>query len=72
AGIQRLTPNHKPGTSTDDQKTAQKANVDAEAEKVIKAIKADTTLTNEEKNSQVGQVQADQTQADQHIDNASD
>ncbi len=72
AGITKIDADHKPGTSTDVQKTTQKANVDAEAEKVIKAIKADTTLTTDEKNSQVGRVQTDQTQADQKIDDASD
>ncbi|WP_010017574.1 hypothetical protein, partial [Fructobacillus fructosus] len=48
-----------------DQKTAQKANVDAEAKKVDAAIKADNTLTTDEKNAQSEAVEADRKAADE-------
>ncbi|MCK8638980.1 DUF1542 domain-containing protein, partial [Fructobacillus fructosus] len=71
-GIQKIDADHKPGTSTDDQKKAQKANVDAEAQKVSTAINADNTLTTDEKNAQLAAVEADRKSADANIDNASD
>ncbi|WP_338346417.1 DUF1542 domain-containing protein, partial [Fructobacillus fructosus] len=72
AGIQKIDADHQSGKSTDDQKTAHKSNVDAEAKKVSAAINADTTLTTDEKKTQTAAVEADHKAADENIDNATD
>nr|MCH9869508.1 DUF1542 domain-containing protein [Serratia marcescens] len=71
-GIAKIDADHKPGTSTDGQKTTQKGNVDAEAKKVSAAIKADTTLTANEKSQQLAAVEADRKAADDNIETATD
>ncbi|WP_010017460.1 DUF1542 domain-containing protein, partial [Fructobacillus fructosus] len=71
-GIQKMDADHVPGTPVGTQKQQAKDNVDAEANKVIAAIKADTTLTAAEKQQQTDQVTSDKESADQAIDAATD
>uniref|UniRef100_UPI0002195A8A DUF1542 domain-containing protein n=1 Tax=Fructobacillus fructosus TaxID=1631 RepID=UPI0002195A8A len=47
-------------------------NVDAEAKKVDATIKADTTLTTDEKNAQLAKVETDRQAANDNIDKAAD
>ncbi|MCK8617186.1 DUF1542 domain-containing protein [Fructobacillus sp. M158] len=72
AGIKNVDDTHVPGTNLGDQKTAQKAKVDAEAAKVIADINADKTLPQTTKDSQIAKVNADKTAADNVIDQAVD
>ncbi|MCL8496796.1 hypothetical protein M9195_10020, partial [Apilactobacillus sp. F1] len=55
-GVKDIDGQHKPGKSLDDQKAAAKANLDAEAVKVKKAIENDKTLTKADKARQVKNV----------------
>ncbi|CAI2658765.1 hypothetical protein AKUH4B503X_01280 [Apilactobacillus kunkeei] len=63
---------HVPGQAVNDQKTAKKAELDAEANKIKAAIDADNTLTQSQKDAQKANVDADVADSKKAIDNASD
>ncbi|WP_347403062.1 DUF1542 domain-containing protein [Fructobacillus parabroussonetiae] len=69
-GKDKIDADYVPGTPATDHKNAQKSNLNAEAQRVINAINADNTLTNDEKQAEIRQVNSDLTQANQNIDNA--
>ncbi|KPN83323.1 hypothetical protein RZ76_13940 [Apilactobacillus kunkeei] len=70
--ISDMDSKHQSGKSVSSQQDAAKAQLDAQAAKVKDDIKNDATLTQDEKNAQSAQVDADNTQAKTNIDNAKD
>ncbi|ALJ31099.1 hypothetical protein AKUA1202_01280 [Apilactobacillus kunkeei] len=68
----KINGDHVPGQSVNDQKTAKKAELDAEANKIKSAIDADNTLTQAQKDAQKANVDADVADGKKAIDNASD
>ncbi|TMT02342.1 DUF1542 domain-containing protein [Apilactobacillus kunkeei] len=70
-GITDIDKQYVPGkTSLADQKTNAKANLDAQADKIKNDIANDATLTQDQKNAQLAQLQTDKTAAEQAIENA--
>ncbi|KIM18782.1 hypothetical protein HW41_03165 [Apilactobacillus kunkeei] len=55
-GNQKITSDHKPGKSIDEQKADAKASIQAEATKIKSEIDADLTLTSDEKAAQKNKV----------------
>ncbi|CAI2556010.1 hypothetical protein AKUH3B110M_01250 [Apilactobacillus kunkeei] len=68
----KINGDHVPGQAVNDQKTAKKAELDAEANKIKAAIDADNTLTQSQKDAQKANVDADVADSKKAIDNASD
>ncbi|MBC6388528.1 DUF1542 domain-containing protein [Lactobacillus kunkeei] len=72
-GVEEIDAQYVPGkVSLSDQKTNAKAQLEEEAAKVKNDIANDATLTQDQKNTQMAQVDADKEAGEQAIDNATD
>ncbi|MCT6858848.1 MAG: DUF5776 domain-containing protein, partial [Apilactobacillus sp.] len=72
-GVEEIDAQYVPGkVSLSDQKTNAKDQLEEEAAKVKNDIANDATLTQDQKNTQMAQVDADKEAGEQAIDNATD
>ncbi|MCX8743779.1 DUF1542 domain-containing protein [Lactobacillus sp. B3795] len=71
-GNTKITGDHIPGTSVDDQKSSAKQQLEAQAAKTKQDIQNDATLTQAQRDAQVAKVDADKTAAEKAVDDATD